>query len=283
MSREITTMRLTNLTAAAALVAAGCAQPFTYPDLAKSKEVYAHAQKTGSADDSPKEYGDAKKAIGTAQAAQDNQAAFERGQDPSTPRDLSKEALYKAEVADKAAAAAKAEADVRAKEAELAALQAEWDARGASAADEAAARERERLRREAEAARARLAKFAEVKEDERGTIITLAGGIPFNTGSATLKPVAVERLKTVADALKGSERHILVEGHTDSTGKPEKNMTLSQARAESVRKYLIADGIPEGQISAAGAGQERPIADNKTSAGRAKNRRVEVILEKPKG
>jgi OOP family OmpA-OmpF porin len=74
-----------------------------------------------------------------------------------------------------------------------------------------------------------------------------------------------------------------VEGHTDSTGKPEKNMTLSQARAESVRKYLIADGIPEGQISAVGAGQERPVADNKTSAGRAKNRRVEVILEKPKG
>jgi outer membrane protein OmpA-like peptidoglycan-associated protein len=275
-------MRLTTLTAAAALVAAGCSQPFTYPDLAKAKEVYGHALKTGSPDQFPKEFDAAKRSIATAQAAQDGQAAFERGQDPSIPRDQAKEALYRAELADKAAAAAKADAERKAKEKELAALQAEWDARGASAADEAAARERERLQREAEEARARLAKFADVKEDERGTIITLAGGIPFATGSADLKPVAIERLKTVADALKGSQRHILVEGHTDSTGKPERNMTLSQARAESVRKYLIADGIPEGQISAAGVGQERPVADNKTSGGRAKNRRVEVILEKAK-
>jgi len=275
-------MRLTILTAAAALVGAGCSQPFTYPDLAKAKEVYGHALKTGTPDQFPKEFADAKKAIGTAQAAQDGQAAFERGADPSIPRDQAKEALYKAEVADKAAAAAKADAERKKKEAELAALQAEWDARGKSAADEAAAREQERLRREAEEARARLAKFAEVKEDERGTIITLAGGIPFVTGRSDLKPVAIDRLKTVADALKGSERHILVEGHTDSTGKPERNMTLSQARAESVRKYLIAGGIPEGQVSATGAGQDRPVADNKTSAGRAKNRRVEVILEKAK-
>ena len=275
-------MRLTILTAAAALVAAGCSQPFTYPDLAKAKEVYGHALKTGTPDDFPKEFADAKKSIAGAQAAQDGQAAFERGADPSIPRDQAKEALYRAEIADKAAASAKAETERKAKEAELAALQAEWDSRGKSAADEAAARERERVRREAEEARARLAKFAEVKEDERGTIITLAGGIPFVTGSADLKPVAIDRLKTVADALKGSERHILVEGHTDSTGKPERNMTLSQARAESVRKYLIAGGIPEGQISATGAGQDRPIADNKTSAGRAKNRRVEVILEKAK-
>jgi outer membrane protein OmpA-like peptidoglycan-associated protein len=49
-----------------------------------------------------------------------------------------------------------------------------------------------------------------------------------------------------------------------------------------VRKYLVADGIPDSQIRSVGVGQERPVADNKTSAGRAKNRRVEVILEKPK-
>ena len=142
---------------------------------------------------------------------------------------------------------------------------------------------RDRAQREADEARARLAKFADVKEDERGTIITLAGGIPFATGKADLKPVAVDRLKIVAETLKGTQRTILVEGHTDSTGTPEKNLTLSQARAETVRKYLVADGIPDGQIRAVGVGQERPVADNKTSAGRAKNRRVEVVLEKPKG
>ena len=59
-------------------------------------------------------------------------------------------------------------------------------------------------------------------------------------------------------------------------------MKLSQARAETVRRYLVDGGIPAEQIRAQGVGQDRPVADNKTSAGRAKNRRVEIILEKPK-
>ncbi len=275
-------MRLTKLTVVLALASAGCSAPFTYPDLAKAKETYAHAQKTGDPKKFPKEFGDAKTAIGTAQSAQDAQASFDYGKDPSRERDLAKEALYKAEVADKAAAAAKADADRRAKEWELAGLQKEWDEKGAAANDAAARAEAERAAHEAEMARLRMQKFADVKEDERGTIITLAGGIPFKTGKSNLQKVAVDRLKVVADALKGTQRTILIEGHTDSTGKPETNMTLSQARAETVRKYLVEDGIPANQIRTVGIGQDRPVADNKTSAGRAKNRRVEVILEKPK-
>ncbi len=274
-------MRPIKLLAVVALASAGCATPFTYPDLAKAKETYAHAQKTGSPDDFPKEFADAKKAIGAAQTAQDAQASFERGKDPSMERALAAEALYRAQIADKAAANAKAEADRKAKEAELAALQQEWDAKGSAANDAAARAEAERAAREAEEARKRLAKFAEVKEDERGTIITLAGGIPFKTGKADLQKVAVDRLKVVAEALKGTQRTILVEGHTDSTGNKDKNLALSQARAETVRKYLVDDGIPAEQIRAVGIGQDRPVADNKTAAGRAKNRRVEVILEKP--
>ena len=275
-------MRLTHWTIAA-LAVAGCSEPFTYPDLAKAKDTYAHATKTGNPDQFPTEFKDAKSGIASAQSAQDAQAAFERGQDPSIPRDSSKEALYKAEIADKSAGAAKATSDVKAKEAELAALQAEYDAKKGAVDEDALRAAKERAQREADEARARLAKFADVKEDERGTIITLAGGIPFATGKADLKPVAVDRLKIVAETLKGTQRTILVEGHTDSTGTAEKNLALSQARAETVRKYLVADGIPDGQIRAVGVGQERPVADNKTSAGRAKNRRVEVVLEKPKG
>ena len=180
-------MRSIKLTLTLALASAGCSAPFTYPDLAKAKDTYAHAVKTGDPDAFPKEYGDAKKSIAAAQSAQDGQAAFERGKDPSRERDLAKEALYKAEVADGAAAAAKAEADRRAKEAELAVLQQEWDEKGAAANDAAARAEAERAAREAEAARLRMMKFAEVKEDERGTIITLAGGIPFKTGKADLQ------------------------------------------------------------------------------------------------
>ena len=185
-------------------------------------------------------------------------------------------------MADGAAAAAAAGTVRQAREEELAGLQKEWDEKGAMTNDAAARAEAERAAREAEEARKRLQKFADVKEDERGTIITLAGGIPFKTGKADLQAVAVDRLKIVAEALKGTQRTILVEGHTDSTGKPETNMKLSQARAETVRKYLIDGGIPADQIRVQGVGQDRPVADNKSSAGRAKNRRVEIILEKPK-
>lgn len=275
-------MRMTKLLVAAAVASAGCAAPFTYPDLAKAKDTYAQAVKTGDPKKFPKEFDDAKKSIATAQAAQDAQASFDRGKDPSRERDLSKEALYKAEVAAGVAAAAKADAERQAKEAELAALQQEWDAKAGATNDAAARAEAERAAREAEEARKRLAKFADVKEDERGTIITLAGGIPFKTGKADLQKVAIDRLKIVAEALKGTQRTILVEGHTDSTGTKDKNMVLSQARAETVRKYLVDGGIPADQIRAVGIGQDRPVADNKTAAGRAKNRRVEVILEKPK-
>jgi len=276
------TMRSIKLTVALALGCAGCSAPFNYPDLAKAKDTYAHAVKGGGQEQFPKEFDDAKKSIGAATAAQEAQASFERGKDPSRERDLSKEALYRAEVADNASAAAKADADRRAKELELAGLQKEWDEKGAATNDAAARAEAERAAREAEEARKRLQKFADVKEDERGTIITLAGGIPFKTGKADLQQVAVDRLKIVAEALKGTQRTILVEGHTDSTGKPETNMKLSQARAETVRKYLIDGGLPADQIRAQGIGQDRPVADNKTAAGRAKNRRVEVILERPK-
>jgi outer membrane protein OmpA-like peptidoglycan-associated protein len=275
-------MRLTHWTIAA-LAVAGCSEPFTYPDLAKAKDTYAHAMKTGNPDQFPNEFNDAKTAIASAQSAQDAQASFERGKDPSSQRDAAKVALFKAEVADKSAGAAKASADVKAKEAELAALQAEYDSKKGAVDEDALRAAKEKAQREADEARARLAKFADVKEDERGTIITLAGGIPFATGKADLKAQAVDRLKIVAETLKGTQRTILVEGHTDSTGTAEKNLSLSQARADTVRKYLVADGIPDGQIRAVGVGQERPVADNKTSAGRAKNRRVEVILEKPKG
>ena len=275
-------MRPIKLTVALALATAGCSAPFTYPDLAKAKDTYAHATKSGDPKQFHKEFDDAKKSIGAAQSAQDAQASFERGKDPSRERDLATEALYKAEIADATVAAAKSGADRTAKEEELAVLQKEWDEKGALANDAAARAEAERAANEAAAARLRLQKFADVKEDERGTIITLAGGIPFKTGKSDLQKVAIDRLKIVAEALKGTTRTILVEGHTDSTGRPETNMTLSQARAETVRKYLIDGGIPADQIRAVGAGEDRPVADNKTSAGRAKNRRVEVILEKPK-
>ena len=67
-----------------------------------------------------------------------------------------------------------------------------------------------------------------------------------------------------------------ISGHTDNTGKQEKNQALSEARANAVKAFLVSKGISENRLTAAGFGPDQPVADNKTAAGRAKNRRVEI-------
>ncbi len=70
-----------------------------------------------------------------------------------------------------------------------------------------------------------------------------------------------------------------ISGHTDSTGTAEKNRTLSQDRANAVKAYLIKNNTDEGRITTEGFGSDKPIANNKTAAGRSKNRRVEMKLK----
>ncbi len=84
-------------------------------------------------------------------------------------------------------------------------------------------------------------------------------------------------LQRVADSLKDhSEVRIEVGGHTDSTGSPATNQKLSQGRAEAVRDYLISQGLDATRLTAKGYGSTRSIADNATTDGRARNRRVEL-------
>lgn len=124
-----------------------------------------------------------------------------------------------------------------------------------------------------------LAKMAALKEEARGLVITLSGSVLFVTNQATLLPAAMTSLNNVADALKATpDRNITIEGHTDSTGSHAYNMDLSQRRAESVRAYLISQGLPPEVTKAQGIGPDRPIADNRTAEGRANNRRVEIIV-----
>jgi outer membrane protein OmpA-like peptidoglycan-associated protein len=119
-----------------------------------------------------------------------------------------------------------------------------------------------------------------VKEEPRGTVITLPGAVLFPTGKWDLLPGAKEKLDAVAEALKNQADHkMVVEGHTDSQGSPTSNMELSQKRAQTVRDYLVMKGVPDGIISANGVGQSRPVADNKTADGRSNNRRVEIIVQ----
>ena|SRR5690242_15917011 len=137
-------------------------------------------------------------------------------------------------------------------------------------------------RQEAEAAQQRaLAELGDVKNEPRGTVITIPGSVSFASGKATLLPSARNRLRQVATALEqgdGSSK-IVVEGHTDATGSPEKNQQLSMARAEAVRKSLISDGVPADRVQAVGYGETRPVADNGSAAGRATNRRVEIVVQ----
>jgi outer membrane protein OmpA-like peptidoglycan-associated protein len=121
---------------------------------------------------------------------------------------------------------------------------------------------------------------AQVKEEPRGTVITLPGAVLFPTAKWDLLPGAREKLDQVAEALKNQADHkMVVEGHTDSQGSEASNMELAQRRAQSVRDYLVSRGVPNDAITAAGIGQHRPVSDNNTPAGRANNRRVEIIVK----
>lgn len=135
----------------------------------------------------------------------------------------------------------------------------------------------------AAAAMASLEQIANVKEEARGTVITLSGAVLFKTGESDLLPIAERRLDAVAEALKDQEdgTTIVVEGHTDSRGSAQMNMELSRNRAESVRSYLVGKGVEPERIKAVGKGEAQPIATNDTPEGRANNRRVEIVLQKP--
>ncbi|MEO8764523.1 MAG: OmpA family protein [Ginsengibacter sp.] len=106
-----------------------------------------------------------------------------------------------------------------------------------------------------------------------------AKNIFFATGSAKLLAKSYASLKDVAQVLKDNPTFkIDIEGHTDSTGTHEKNMILSDSRAASVVEYLKGNGVEESRMTSKGFGPDVPLAPNKTAAGRAKNRRVEMKL-----
>ncbi|MCP3063069.1 OmpA family protein [Myxococcus sp. K38C18041901] len=123
-------------------------------------------------------------------------------------------------------------------------------------------------------------KDLKVREEARGTVLTLSGSVLFASGASDLLPVARDRLADVAQVLKEGDRPLLIEGHTDSQGSDALNERLSYQRAERVKEFLINQGVPANRIEARGMGEYRPVASNSTAEGRANNRRVEIILER---
>jgi outer membrane protein OmpA-like peptidoglycan-associated protein len=188
--------------------------------------------------------------------------------------------------ADAKAAQMKAEADAReAKmkaDADLAAAKAQAEADALKAREDAAKAEAERARQAAEALRAQLLdqfnRILETKETPRGLVITM-GDVLFDTGKYNLRPPTREMLAKLSGiVIAHPGLHLDVEGHTDSTGSDELNQKLSEQRADTVKDYLVQQGVDGAAVSSKGFGKTMPVADNTTAAGRQKNRRVELVV-----
>jgi outer membrane protein OmpA-like peptidoglycan-associated protein len=199
---------------------------------------------------------------------------------------------------DEAAAQAKAEAEAKAAEeaaetkrkadAEAAEAKQKADAEAAEAKQKAdaeiAAKEAavQQAEREKQQLRARLLeqfnRVLPTTDTPRGLVVNM-GDVLFDTGKSNLRADAREALAKLSGiVLNYPSLQLSIEGYTDSTGSAEFNQTLSEKRADAVRGYLITHGIDEGTLSAKGFGMNNPVADNQTSEGRQKNRRVEIVV-----
>ena len=125
---------------------------------------------------------------------------------------------------------------------------------------------------------ARLITELNARNTDRGLVVTL-GDVLFATGESTIVGANNSNLSRLAVFLNEYEdRTVMIEGHTDSVGAENSNMSLSQRRADSVKNYLVREGIAGSRLSAMGLGEGSPISNNATATGRQQNRRVEVII-----
>ncbi len=108
--------------------------------------------------------------------------------------------------------------------------------------------------------------------------LTLANEVSFDVDSATVKPAFTPSLGKVAEVLQQFDSEVTVVGHTDATGADAYNQQLSERRARAVRDELVRQGVAATSLSAVGRGEAEPRADNTTPAGRAQNRRVEILV-----
>jgi outer membrane protein OmpA-like peptidoglycan-associated protein len=210
-----------------------------------------------------------KDALAAADAA--NAAAAVANRDRAAAETAKLEADQARQAADQARQAALVQQQQLAGEAEKARLAAAEAERQRQGAEQQQAQLRQQL----------LAQFNQIlqtRDTARGLIVNMSD-VLFDTAQYTLKPGAREKLAKVSGIiLSHPGLKIEVEGHTDSVGGDEYNMTLSENRANAVRTYLTEQGVSGDAITAKGFGKTRPVADNGTSAGRQVNRRVEMVV-----
>lgn len=268
------------LIGAGALVAVGCAH--TPPqELLSARDAYRQAQASVASQQAPAQLHTADSALKQAE-----QSFSEHGDSEHT-RDLAYIAMRKAQLAEVQGRVV--DNQTRLSQMESALTQQQRDdldrLRGKYQVQtqqlEASQQALEEAKKRAEQANADLARIASVKQDARGTVITLSGELLFTSGKADLMAGAEAKLSEVARALTQQDKNarIVVEGYTDSQGSDAFNLDLSTRRAEAVRTYLSSHGVAEDRISAKGFGESLPVGDNGTPQGRANNRRVEIVVQ----
>lgn len=272
------------------LFGAACASSQPPPELVDARAAYARASTGEARQLSPAALHEARVAL------DDAERQFAEKSDSMATRDAAYIATRKAQLAevlaqtalakqDEQQARAKADADLRASarraQGDLAEAQKDLASKSAQLESEKAARaEAEKKAREA-LTKLAAANAVAVKDEPRGTVITVPAGVLFASGKSDLLGTASSRLEQVADALKNEpDRKILIEGHTDAQGSDQSNLELSQRRAATVQQFFISRGISPDKVTATGVGESRPVADNGTAEGRANNRRVEIIIDR---
>ena len=225
------------------------------------------------------------KANASAEAAQaQREMALKEAEAARLMRD---EALATAEFAEEQkqlALIARAEAEELKNQAEAAATSAMSEAEKAKIMAAAEAAKAEAAIAEAAAAKAAMQQLEneltelKAKQTDRGLVITL-GDVLFEFNQADLKNGATRNLNPLVKALNADlEQAVIVEGHTDNIGSKDYNLSLSEKRADSVKAYLVSQGINGDRVSTKGLGFEFPVASNNSNQGRQQNRRVEIIL-----
>jgi len=203
-------------------------------------------------------------------------------------RDAEESAQRSKEDADRQAAQ-RAQAEAAAEEARTRAEQARAARETAEAQSQQAQQQMQQAQEQAQLAQQQTAQMRErlkeqlnqvlqTRETARGLIVNMSD-VLFDFNKYTLKPEAREKLAKVSGILLAYPGlKMQVEGYTDNIGSEEYNQKLSEERADSVRGYLVQQGVQDNNITAQGYGKTHPISDNATNSGRAQNRRVEMVV-----
>ncbi len=207
--------------------------------------------------------------------AEDEAAQLKAKQDAQQAALQSQADAQKAQLAQQQEAAQRAQAEAAAAEAEARAQQARDAQKAAEQGAQQATQQAEQMR---EKLKDQLNQVLQTKETARGLIVNMSD-VLFDFNKYSLKPEAREKLAKVSGILLAYPNlRLQVEGYTDNIGSDEYNQKLSEQRAGGVRDYLVSQSVQQTNVTAQGYGKSDPIADNSTNAGRAQNRRVQLVV-----